>query len=812
MARSKTTESSLDLSIVLPALREGKRIGKSLDRLARFIKIDPTLKKLNIETIVVAANGGDNTSKIAATKRSKFKNFRLLKPGKVVGKGRDVQYGMLRAKGKAVIFMDADLATPLKHLPGFYKLYLSGADAVIGTRNLRKHHPGYLRRLISNVGNLLFRIVGGVWIEDSQCGFKLFSAEATKLCFSKLTIMRWGFDMELLTIAKVNKLKVKTRRINDWISVPGGVFNVGIFKNAIITLKELAQILVHRLSGDYLDKTWIKNHPQPPKISVPHKVISFGVLPLLIYLLVYYLFQPHYFGQFFHAFYLDGGDGLQNVWNIWWVNKAIVHLNVSPYFTTMVHWPHGTSLLAQTMNLYNGLVGIVLMNLFKFNLVAATNFAVLSGFVGGGLTMFWFIWKLYKNYIVALIAGGLFTFSAYHFAHGLGHLQLISFQFIPLFLLAFWSMLERPRYRTAVAAAVVLFLVLLCDYYYLLWCVGLGALWFGWSLYKRKVNLDKQTIKVLLTFGILSALLVAPLIVSLTLLNKNDPLQGSHDPMAFSLDPLSVIIPGGSWRFNWLTTWHWTKLPYLSEMSIYFGFASLTVLMIAFYQTVINRRKNKFPDWLNFWWLVLLVFGILALGPRLTTFGHRLDRLPLPYAALNRIFPTLKISGMPVRWILISLIATIVIVSFMLTKLDLSTRKGRLLLLLFLAISTIELLPAALPLTPPTTRAYVDRLRTLPYGAVIDNGALSSSEQLYNQTVHDKPMAFGYVSREPLSVSNKSFLIFADLEQGRLDNICKVHRIRYITTPASRPLKTQFPVIYDDNETLIYDFKNSNNC
>ena len=147
---------------------------------------------------------------VVLSKQNKFPIFRLLRPGAKLGKGRDVQYGMLKAKGKAVIFMDADLATPFRHLPVFYRAYEQGSDVVIATRNLYKHHPNYLRRLLSNGGNLLFRIASGVWVEDSQCGFKLFSNEAAQLCFSKLTILGWGFDMEVLAIAKANKLQVKT--------------------------------------------------------------------------------------------------------------------------------------------------------------------------------------------------------------------------------------------------------------------------------------------------------------------------------------------------------------------------------------------------------------------------------------------------------------------------------------------------------------------------------------------------------------------------------------------------------------------------
>lgn len=240
-----------ELTIVIPAYREAKRVGKTLDQLASFIRTNTTLKNLHIEVIVVSADSPDKTHTIVEGKAKLFPNFRLIKPGLKVGKGRDVKQGMLAAVGQAVIFMDADLATPLSYLPVFYKAFTKGSDVVIGTRNLRKHHPSFWRRSLSNIGNILYRILGGVWVEDSQCGFKLFSKNAAQNCFTKMTIQGWGFDMEVLTIAKVNHLSIKSVRVNDWVSVPEGTFEESALKSSISSLTELFYIFYHRLLGHY---------------------------------------------------------------------------------------------------------------------------------------------------------------------------------------------------------------------------------------------------------------------------------------------------------------------------------------------------------------------------------------------------------------------------------------------------------------------------------------------------------------------------------------------------------------------------------
>lgn len=240
-----------DLSIVVPAYREARRIEKSLRELANFLNSEPALKDKTIEVIVVAADSPDKTKEIVAKNSKLFDRFQLITPGARTGKGRDVKVGMLATKGQAVVFMDADLATPLSYLPVFLEDVAKGYEVVYGTRNLRQHHPEAWRRSLSIVGNVLFRLLGGVWTEDSQCGFKMFNRQAAQICFSKMRINEWGFDMEILTIARINHFKMKSYRIEGWKSVPGGSFSEGAFRTSLRSLAELAYIFWGRLTGRY---------------------------------------------------------------------------------------------------------------------------------------------------------------------------------------------------------------------------------------------------------------------------------------------------------------------------------------------------------------------------------------------------------------------------------------------------------------------------------------------------------------------------------------------------------------------------------
>jgi len=252
MREATLKQTQPDLSIIIPAYHEENRIGHTLDELAVFLKHDNFFKLKTVEVLVVAADSPDKTRETILAKKRQFKQLKLLQPGPKIGKGRDVQFGMQHATGSIVVFMDADMATPLIHLRKFYNACTGDSDLVIGTRNLHTYRPNLVRRLFASIGNVLFRLAGGIWIEDSQCGFKMCKQAAAKICYPKLTILGWGFDMEVLTIAKVNGLKIKHYRINDWKDVPGGTFTDNVISISLQAVKDLLHIVLNRLNGSYI--------------------------------------------------------------------------------------------------------------------------------------------------------------------------------------------------------------------------------------------------------------------------------------------------------------------------------------------------------------------------------------------------------------------------------------------------------------------------------------------------------------------------------------------------------------------------------
>jgi len=229
------------ISIVIPALEEELRLPNTLNSLNEFFSTN--LLDYSKEVIIVVPDSKDRTYEIAKDFAGKFDTeYKVLQPGEKVGKGRDVRAGMLEATGDIVIFMDADLATPLHHLNKMVALLDKGTPIVIGIRQIKTIHHSKLRSFVSLMGNLASKFIVNVYYEDTQCGFKGFTKEATQICFGKQTITGWGFDIELLAIAGVNQLKVDTIVIEDWDDVAGGSLNDSVMLSSFRTITELLEI------------------------------------------------------------------------------------------------------------------------------------------------------------------------------------------------------------------------------------------------------------------------------------------------------------------------------------------------------------------------------------------------------------------------------------------------------------------------------------------------------------------------------------------------------------------------------------------
>ena len=227
---------------------------------------------------------------------------------------------------------------------------------------------------------------------------------------------------------------------------------------------------------------------------------------------------------------------------------------------------------------------------------------------------------------------------------------------------------------------------------------------------------------------------------------------------------LTPFIDGGFWRFASLTDWYWRHVHnFVSESSIYVGVAIVAVFVIA------SVRRNRLHPDTVFWLLFAAVFAVLSLGPRLLLHGHSYARVPLPYALVEHVLPPFKLSGTPIRMMVMVTLAAAVLTAIVLARLDLSRWRDRMLLAGFCVVLVIEMWPAALPRTDATHPPYVDALKALPTtGSVFDGAAPDQNRRLYYQTIHEHPIVLGYVSRLPTSVATRDAVLLRDVRQQRI--------------------------------------------
>jgi len=166
------------LSLVIPAYNEEQRIGPSLEAVAAYL----AEQSYPFEVIVADDGSTDATSGIAARFAGDHEGFRVL-PLAHGGKAAAIRGGMRAAAGEIVAFVDADLATPPSYLAAFLERIEDGADVVIGSREgagaRRVGEPEY-RHVMGRVFNRIVQIVLLPGIDDTQCGFKLFTRQAAE--------------------------------------------------------------------------------------------------------------------------------------------------------------------------------------------------------------------------------------------------------------------------------------------------------------------------------------------------------------------------------------------------------------------------------------------------------------------------------------------------------------------------------------------------------------------------------------------------------------------------------------------------------
>jgi dolichyl-phosphate beta-glucosyltransferase len=195
-------------SIVMPAYNEETRITSGLDRVLAFV----AQQGWSAEVIVVNDGSRDRTRDIVREYTHRHPNVRLLDNPGNRGKGYSVRNGVLHATGDLILFSDADLSSPIEESIKLFAGIDAGFDIAIGSRWLKPEtmteRQSILRQIAGRLYNIINRVILGLPYRDTQCGLKAFTRKAAHDVFSRQKIERWGFDPEILFVARKLKYRI----------------------------------------------------------------------------------------------------------------------------------------------------------------------------------------------------------------------------------------------------------------------------------------------------------------------------------------------------------------------------------------------------------------------------------------------------------------------------------------------------------------------------------------------------------------------------------------------------------------------------
>jgi len=235
-------------SIVIPAYNEGARIRATLERVLAHMQ----RHGWDAEVLVVNDGSTDDTVQIVQSFAAQNPALRLLENPGNRGKGYSVRNGVLHASGEVVLFTDADLSSPIEEADKLFAALASGADVAIGSRWLRaelqtQRQPLH-RQLFGRIFNLALRIILGLRYRDTQCGFKAFTRRAAQSIFPLQHIERWGFDPEILYLARMFGYRVEEIPV-QWAHREGT--RISPLRDGIRMFFEMLRIRWYSITGRY---------------------------------------------------------------------------------------------------------------------------------------------------------------------------------------------------------------------------------------------------------------------------------------------------------------------------------------------------------------------------------------------------------------------------------------------------------------------------------------------------------------------------------------------------------------------------------
>jgi dolichyl-phosphate beta-glucosyltransferase len=246
-----------EVSVVIPAYNEEWRILPTIGAVATHMSSRGRPWEL------IIADDGSTDATVDLVRDLRFANLRLLVAPANAGKGDAVRRGMLAARGRVVLFADADQSTPIEQFDRLAALLDDGYDVVVGSRateGATVSGKSLTRRVLSRGLHEIVSRLYGIEVADTQCGFKLFTAAAARELFGRQQLDGFSFDLEVLYLA--GKLGHRTAEVPvEWIDAPGSTVDAA--RVSLQFLRDLLRIRLLDLRGRYRAPTPVPHAGRP---------------------------------------------------------------------------------------------------------------------------------------------------------------------------------------------------------------------------------------------------------------------------------------------------------------------------------------------------------------------------------------------------------------------------------------------------------------------------------------------------------------------------------------------------------------------
>lgn len=431
------------------------------------------------------------------------------------------------------------------------------------------------------------------------------------------------------------------------------------------------------------------------------------------------------------------GDVWHHLWNLWWVKFSLFEHGANPYFTDHFFYPVGTSLILHGFNFASAVWSAPLESVF--GLIGQYNIVFFLSFVLSGFFMYTLAFRLTKHVGASLVAGVAYTLSPYHYMH-MHHLEHLSIQWIPLFLLFYLEVLQNRKVGYGFAASLSFLLIFYTDLYAAVQVTMLGTILFlfvGRPLWRSLSN------KGLWTFITLTLLLALPLALPIALESfQHDYMKSPNWIHDYNSSDLVAFFTPSYYHGIWgdVVTPLYGRFTGFEKI-VYLGIP-LLILAVPGWRAIPDRRMAAGLA------VSFAFFFVIALGTGLHVMGYVLEAVPLPYAFLKEI-PLLGSGRTPMRYALMLHTILPIFAAFAVARLSGSKKRGVLVSLIALIIVTIDFYPRLpMGMFEVDHDPFYDMLAADPEEYSICEVPITEWPEpiQYFQTIHKRPILAGMVT------------------------------------------------------------------